>query len=103
MSKAAIDVMQEIIFFSLVDTISAMQSASKGVPNILMREVNAINANATFSDLSKEAQTAITNSARQAFNRLRKEGYEVALREAAAPNQSRRSGTPTRSPNRRGA
>ena len=83
MTKSATDVMQEIIYAAVVDSLDALKAASKGVPNRMLRELNAIHANATFADLPKELQAAITASVRGAFNRLLKEGYSVAPRDAA--------------------
>jgi hypothetical protein len=78
MSKSATDVMQEIVFAAVVDSLDALKSASKGLPNNLLRDINAIHTNSTFADLPKELQTTITASVRGAFNRLLKEGYSVA-------------------------
>jgi hypothetical protein len=70
--------MQEIIFSAVTDALEALKSSSKGVPNALLRDVNAIHANSTFADLPKELQSAISGSVRSAFNRLLKEGYSVS-------------------------
>jgi hypothetical protein len=78
MTKSATDLMQEILFAAVVDSLDALKSASKGVPNTLLRDIGAIHTNATFSDLPKELQSAILASVRSAFNRLNKEGYSVA-------------------------
>jgi len=78
MSKSATDVMQEIIFAAVVDSLDALKSASKGLPNNLLRDINAIHTNSTFADLPKELQATITATVRGAFNRLLKEGYSVA-------------------------
>ena len=85
MTRSATDVMQDIVFSAVVDALDALKSASKGVPNTLLRDVGAIHVNATFADLPKEVQTAILASVRSAFNRLNKEGYAVAPRDAAPP------------------
>lgn len=78
MTKSATDVMQEILFSAVVDALDALKSASKGVPNTLLRDIGAVHVNATFADLPKELQSAILASVRTAFNRLNKEGYSVA-------------------------
>jgi hypothetical protein len=78
MTKSATDVMQEILFSAVVDALDALKSASRGVPNTLLRDIGAVHVNATFADLPKELQTAILASVRTAFNRLNKEGYSVA-------------------------
>lgn len=92
MTKSATDVMQEIIYSAVVDALDSLKSASKGVPNTLLRDINAIHANSTFSDLPKELQAAISGSVRSAFNRLLKEGYSVA--QGAAPAPARRAPPP---------
>jgi hypothetical protein len=78
MTKSATDLMQEIIVSSLIDAVEALRTASKGVPNAMLRDVQAIGRNTTFADLPKELQTSIGDSVRAAFNRLLKEGYSVA-------------------------
>jgi hypothetical protein len=78
MTKSATDLMQEIIFSSLVEAVGALRAASKGVPNAMLRDVQAIGPNSTFADLPKELQASIGESVRAAFNRLLKEGYSVA-------------------------
>ncbi len=42
------------------DALDALKSASKGVPNTLLRDIGAIHANSTFGDLPKELQAAIS-------------------------------------------
>src|SRR6476661_4479020 len=77
MQKAANDVMQSIIFSAVLDGIAALKRASGGLPNQLLRDVQAIHANVTFADLPKELQDAIAASTRTAFTQLLKEGYAV--------------------------
>lgn len=104
MTRSAIDVMQEIIFAAVVDSLGALKTASKGVSNTLLRDIGAIHTNSTFSDLPKELQATITASVRAAFNRLLKEGYSVAPRDAvparAAPGGSPGGERDLRSPRR---
>jgi hypothetical protein len=88
MTKSATEIMQEIIFAAVIDSIEAVKSASKGLPNTLLRDVNAIHANVTFADLPKELQSAITASVRTAFNRLMREGYSVAPADGRTPPAS---------------
>lgn len=83
MPRAATDVMQSIIFSAVLDAIAALKSASGGLPNNLLRQVQAIHGNVTQADLPKELQDSIANSVRTAFTQLLKEGYSVAPREAA--------------------
>ena len=95
MPKSATDVMQEIIFAAVVDALDALKAASKGVPNTLLRDIGAVHTNATFADLPKELQAAITTSVRSAFNRLLREGYSVSPGRPEAP---RRPESPRRHP-----
>ncbi len=78
MTRSATDVMQEIVFSAVLDAITALKTASKGLPNTLLRDLNAVHANTTFADLPPELQAAITASVRSAFTRLLKEGYSVS-------------------------
>lgn len=94
MEKSATDVMQEIIFAAVVDSLGALKTASKGMPNTLLRDINAIHTNSTFADLPKELQTTITASVRAAFNRLLKEGYSVSQGQAAPPRTAPRNAPP---------
>lgn len=87
MAKSATDVMHEIILSAVRDSLDALKSASKGVPNTMLRDINAIHANAAFDDLPRELQAAISTSVRSAFNRLLKEGYSVS-QGAPAPMRS---------------
>ena len=77
MTKSATDLMQEIIFSAVIDSIQALKTASKGLPNTLLRDLNAIHANVTLGDLPEEVQAAIATNVRSAFTRLLKEGYSV--------------------------
>ena len=85
MAKSATEVMQEIIFSAVTDSIMSLKAASKGVPNTLLRDLSAIHANTTFSDLPKELQATIGASVRAAFTRLLKEGYSVSSGQFAPP------------------
>ena len=81
MPRAANDVMQSVIFSAVLDAVAALKSASKGLPNQLLRDVQAIHPNVTFADLPKELQDAIAESTRTAFTQLLKEGYAVGPRQ----------------------
>jgi hypothetical protein len=94
MTKSATDVMQEIIFAAVIDSIGALKAASKGLPNTLLRDLNAVHANTTFADLPAELQSAISASVRAAFARLLKEGYSVSPAQPGAA----RSQPPRRDP-----
>jgi hypothetical protein len=96
MTRSATDIMQDIVFSAVIDAVEALKSASKGLPNTLLRDVNAIHANATFADLPKELQATITASVRTAFNRLMREGYSVSQADARTPAASSASRVPDR-------
>ena len=81
MQRAANDVMQSIIFSAILDGIAALKRASGGLPNQLLRDVQAIHPNVTFADLPKELQDALAESTRAAFSQLLKEGYAVGPRQ----------------------
>ena len=81
MPSAAHDVMQSIIFSAILDGIAALKRASGGLPNQLLRDVQAIHPNVTFADLPKELQDALAESTRAAFSQLLKEGYAVGPRQ----------------------
>src|SRR3982751_5405456 len=80
MQKAATDVMQSILFSAVLDAIAALKGASGGLPNQLLRDVQAIHANVTFADLPKELPDAIADSTRAAFTQLLTAGYAVGRR-----------------------
>src|SRR3954469_18724033 len=81
MPRAATDVMQSILFSAVLDGIAALKRASGGLPNQLLRDVQAIHPNVTFADLPKELQDALTEATRSAFTQLLKEGYAVGPRQ----------------------
>ena len=81
MQKAANDVMQSIIFSAIIDAVAALKRASGGLPNQLLRDVQAIHPNVTLADLPKELQDQIAETTRSAFTGLLKEGYAVGPRQ----------------------
>jgi len=81
MPRAANDVMQSIIFSAVLDGLAALKRGSGGLPNQLLRDVQAIHPNVTFADLPKELQNQIAESTRTAFTQLLKEGYAVGPRQ----------------------
>lgn len=81
MAKAATDVMQSIIFAAVLDGVAALKRGSGGLPNQLLRDVQAIHANVTFADLPKELQDQIIENTRAAFTQLLKEGYAIGPRQ----------------------
>jgi hypothetical protein len=87
MAKSATDLMQEILFSTVLDSIVALKGASNGLPNLLVREINSIHPNTTIVDLPKDVQAAIAANVRSAFAKLLKEGYSVASKDAAEPRR----------------
>jgi hypothetical protein len=81
MPRAANDVMQSIIFSAVLDGLAALKRGSGGLPNQLLRDVQAIHPNVTFADLPKVLQDQIVESTRGAFTQLLKEGYAVGPRQ----------------------
>ena len=94
MQKAANDVMQSIIFSAIIDAVAALKRASGGLPNQLLRDVQAIHPNVTLADLPKELQEQIAETTRSAFTGLTgpttavpiKTGLAVALNVFPAPS-----------------
>ena len=82
MQRPANEVMQAVIFSAVLDAVQALKKASGGLPNQLLRDVQAIHPNVTFGDLPKELQDAIVETTRSAFTQLLKEGYAVGPRQA---------------------
>ena len=66
MTKSATDIMEEIIFAAVIDSVMALKAASKGMPNTLLRDLNAIHANVTRADLPADVQAAIQANVRAA-------------------------------------
>jgi hypothetical protein len=75
--RAASDVMQSVILSAVIDALEAMKEASKGVPNLVLRDLQSVHRNTTFADLPKPVQDSIALSVRAAFTQLLKEGYAV--------------------------
>ena len=98
MARAASDVMQSIIFSAVLEGLAALKRASGGLPNQLLRDVQAIHPNVTFADLPKELQNQIAETTRSAFTQLLKEGYAVGPRQ-----QMQQSRPMDRVPERRGS
>ncbi|MFD2499092.1 hypothetical protein ACFSTI_09970 [Rhizorhabdus histidinilytica] len=101
MTKSASEVMHDVIVAAVIDGLGALRTASKGVPNALLRDLGAIHPNTTFQDLPAELQASIQTSVRAAFTRLQSEGYTVLNPKVAgvAPRpQPRPTGGPGRGP-----
>lgn len=77
MTKSAAEVMHDVIVAAVIDGLGALRTASKGVPNALLRDLAAIHPNTTFQDLPAELQASIQASVRAAFTKLQSEGYTV--------------------------
>lgn len=82
MQRAASDVMQSVILSAVIDALEAMKAASKGVPNLMLRDLQSVHRNTTFADLPKAVQDSIAQSVRAAFTQLLKEGYAVGPKQA---------------------
>jgi hypothetical protein len=78
--KSASEVMADVLIDAVVEAIEALKAGSGGLPNNLLRDVQAIHRNAAFADLPKPLQDSIAQSVRSAFNQLLKEGYAVGPR-----------------------
>ena len=93
MPRSATDTLHDIINAAVVDAVVALKEASKGLPNALLRDVNAIHANTAFEDLPEAVRSAVASSVRGAFSKLQKEGYVVAeatsVRPAPRPQEPR--------------
>ena len=98
MERAATEVMQSIVFSAVLDAIAALKSASGGLPNQLLRDVQAIHANVTFADLPKELQDAIAGRRRTAepCATARAGAARRATRTAKAPATGRAGGLAVR-------
>ena len=78
MLRSATDIVQDILNAAVTDAIVALKNASPGLPNALLRDLNAIHSNTAFADLPPAARNAIAASVREAFTRLQREGYVIA-------------------------
>ena len=81
MPKSATEVMQEILFATVVDAMGALRDSAGGLPNRMIGALGAIHANTAHADLPKELQDAMAESTRSAFTQLLKEGYAVGPRQ----------------------
>lgn len=95
MVKPAAEVMREAIVAAVIDGVSALRTASGGVPNTLLRDLSAIHPNTTFDDLPQALQASILASVRAAFTRLQKEGYTVLNPDLAPPPRRPQPPQPT--------
>ena len=81
MPRAATDVMQSIIFSAVIDAVAALKRASGGLPNQLLRDVQAIHPNVTFADLAQGASGPDRRKHAGGVHALLKEGYAVGPRQ----------------------
>ncbi len=97
MNKSAVENFREIIFSSIIDAITASRKASGGVPNNMLRELNSLHDNTAFDTLPPHLTNAINESAANALQKLRSQGYVVAPKDSVfnGPKPS-----PKRAPNR---
>jgi hypothetical protein len=102
MQKAANDVMQSILFSAIIDAVAALKRASGGLPNQLLRDVQAVHPNITLADLPKELQDQIAESTRSAFSQLLKEGYAVGPRQQMQQSRTLDRVPERQRPDRRG-
>jgi hypothetical protein len=101
MERSANEIMQEALVAAVLDAIVAWKAASGGLANALARDLGAVHPNTTVADLPKEVQASLNASTRGAFNRLLKEGYNVA--KGAPPSRPAPTGSrPPRSDGPRG-
>src|ERR671915_577858 len=87
MPRSANEVMQSILFSAVLDAVAALKRGSGGLPNQLLRDVQAIHPNVTLADLPKELQDAIAESTRAASTQLLKGGYAVGPRQQMHPTR----------------
>ena len=64
----------------MIDAVAALKTASGGLPNKLLRDVQAIHPNMTFADCRRSFRTR-SLKALAAFTPLLKEGYAVGPRQ----------------------
>ncbi len=86
MAKSATDIMGEIVAAAAIDTAVAFKTASRGVPNALLRDLGAVHPNTTLDDLPAEVRAAVAAGVRAAFTRLQREGYVIAPAGGASPS-----------------
>lgn len=98
MSKSATDVMTDVIVSAVLEAVSAFRQAAGSVPNALVRDIGAVHPNTTLADLPEPVRAAVAASVRDAFARLRREGYTVGPATAARPAPRPPGSAPPRSP-----
>ena len=87
MQRAASDVIQSVILSAVIDALEGMKAASKGLPNQMLRDLQAVHPNTAYADLPKALQDSSAHSVRAAFSQLLKEGYAVGPKQAGQMSQ----------------
>jgi hypothetical protein len=93
MNRSANEVMRDVIAAAVIDGIGALKTASKGLPNTLLRDIGAIHANTAVADLPAELMRSIDESVRGALSKLLREGYAVAPSRPEPPRARPAQGT----------
>ena len=75
MQNSAKEVIRAAIFSAVIEAVSAFREQSKGVANVMIRDLAAVHDNTAFSDLPDAVQTAIRTSTDEALRRLHKDGF----------------------------
>jgi len=58
MAKSATDIIQDVINSAVVDAIVALKAGAQGLPNVLLRDLNAVHSNTAFDDLPEAVKKA---------------------------------------------
>ena len=95
MQRAATDVMQSIIFSAVLDGIAALKRSSGGLPNQLLRDVQAIHATSTFDDLPKALSGRNRPEHARRVHQLLKKAMRVGPASRCS-NRARSTGSPRR-------
>lgn len=77
MRTSATDVLHEAMAAAVVDAITALKAALNGLPNALLRDLDALHCNTAATDLPPALRDAMAKSVRLASTRLQKDGYGV--------------------------
>jgi hypothetical protein len=100
MTISATEIMRQALTEAVVDAVLALKAASNGLPNALLRDLNAIYPNTAAADLPPALRDAIANSVRLTFTRLKKDGYVVVdAKEVLEAKRVEGSGSPLRPSN----
>jgi hypothetical protein len=89
MTKTATQVLQEALFSSLCEAVTAFKQNAGGMPNALARDLAAVHSNTSFDSLPDNVQKAIRDGVQETLKRLQKDGYTVAPKAATVPMRRR--------------